>query len=100
MVASDPQTARVEVAGRTLKLSSLEKVMYPATETTKGEILDYYARVSPVMLTHLQGRPVTRVRWPHGVTGQSFSRRTCRPVRHRGWIGWRSRRWCIRWCAT
>ncbi|MFZ1374643.1 MAG: non-homologous end-joining DNA ligase [Nostocoides sp.] len=72
MVASDPQTARVEVAGRTLKLSSLEKVMYPATETTKGEILDYYARVSPVMLTHLQGRPVTRVRWPHGVTGQSF----------------------------
>ncbi len=63
---------RVEVAGRTLKLSSLDKVMYPATETTKGEILHYYAQVAPIMLAHLAGRPVTRVRWPHGVEQLSF----------------------------
>lgn len=46
--------------------------MYPATETTKGEVLAYYAAVAPVLLPHLEGRPVTRVRWPHGVGDQSF----------------------------
>lgn len=63
---------RVDVAGRTLKLSSLDKVMYPATETTKGEILHYYAQVASVLLRHMAGRPVTRVRWPHGVEQISF----------------------------
>ncbi|MEQ6903640.1 non-homologous end-joining DNA ligase [Nocardioides sp. YIM 152588] len=62
----------VEVEGRTLKLTNLEKVLYPATGTTKGEVLDYYARVAPVLLPHLAGRPVTRVRWPHGVNAMSF----------------------------
>lgn len=65
-------TVRVDVAGRTLKLSSLDKVLYPATETTKGEVLNYYAQVSRLMLPHLAGRVVTRVRWPHGVGDQSF----------------------------
>jgi bifunctional non-homologous end joining protein LigD len=63
---------RVEVEGRTLKLSSLDKVMYPATETIKGEVLNYYASVADILLAHLARRPVTRVRWPHGVEGQSF----------------------------
>lgn len=69
-----PETSatRVQVAGRTLRLTSLDKIMYPATETTKGEVLDYYARVGETILTHLAGRPVTRVRWPHGVGGESF----------------------------
>ncbi len=71
-MAADPQVTRVEVAGRRLRLSSLDKVMYPATETTKGEVLDYYARVSEVLLPHLAHRPVTRVRWPHGVEDQQF----------------------------
>ena len=62
----------VDVEGRTLKLSNLDKVLYPATGTTKGEVLDYYARVSPVLLPHLAGRPVTRIRWPHGVQTMSF----------------------------
>ena len=68
----EPDVARVKVAGRTLRLTSLDKVMYPATETTKGEVLAYYAAVAPVLLPHLAGRPVTRVRWPHGVGDQSF----------------------------
>lgn len=63
---------RVDVEGRTLKLTSLEKLLYPATETTKGEVLNYYATVAPILLRHLVSRPVTRVRWPHGVIGDSF----------------------------
>ena len=63
---------RVDVEGRTLSLSNLGKVLYPRTGTTKGEVLDYYARIAPVMLPHLAARPVTRVRWPHGVEGSSF----------------------------
>ena len=67
-----PEITRVEVEGRTLKLSSLSKVMYPSTETTKAEVLNYFATVGPVLLPHIAARPVTRVRWPHGVADQSF----------------------------
>jgi len=63
---------RVDVAGRTLTVSNLDKVLYPATGTTKGEVLHYYAQVAPVLLPHLQDRAVTRIRWPHGVQGGSF----------------------------
>lgn len=63
---------RVDVAGRTMRLTSLDKVMYPATETTKGEILAYYAQAGDTVLSHLAGRPVTRVRFPHGVEDMSF----------------------------
>ena len=71
---ADPKgtVTRVEVGGRTVRLTSLDKVMYPATETTKGEILSYYARAGETVLAHLAGRPVTRVRWPHGTGGESF----------------------------
>jgi bifunctional non-homologous end joining protein LigD len=63
---------RVEVDGRTLKLSNLDKVLYPRTGTTKGEVLHYYAQVAPVMLRHLADRAVTRIRWPNGTDEQSF----------------------------
>ena len=56
-----PEVTRVEVAGRKLRLTSLDKVMYPSTETTKGEVLSYYAQVAPVLLPHLAQRPVDRV---------------------------------------
>ena len=62
----------VEVDGRTLKISNLDKVLYPRTGTTKGEVLNYYARIAPVLLPHLQDRAVTRIRWPHGVAEGSF----------------------------
>ena len=67
-----PEVTRVDVGGRTMKLSSLSKVMYPSTETTKGEVLSYYVSIAPILLPHLAARPVTRVRWPHGVADQSF----------------------------
>ena len=69
---ADGSEVRVDVEGRTLTLSNLGKVLYPQTGTTKGEVLNYYAQVAPVMLPHLKDRPVTRVRWPHGVGGSSF----------------------------
>ncbi|GGB87308.1 ATP-dependent DNA ligase [Knoellia flava TL1] len=67
-----PEITRVDVGGRTMKLSSLSKIMYPSTETTKGEVLSYYVGIAPILLPHIAARPVTRVRWPHGVADQSF----------------------------
>jgi len=74
---ADPRTAKrtevcVEVDGRTMSLVNLEKVMYPRTGTTKGEVLNYYVQVAPVMLPHLADRAVTRIRWPHGTGDKSF----------------------------
>ncbi len=69
----------VLVDGRRLQVSNLDKVMYPATETTKGEVLNYYARVAPFLLPHLTDRPVTRVRWPHGTDGPSFFEKNLPP---------------------
>ena len=71
-MAADSTEVRVDVEGRTLTLSNLDKVLYPQTGTTKGEVLSYYAQVAPVLLPHLKDRAVTRVRWPHGTGGSSF----------------------------
>ncbi|HET8614097.1 MAG TPA: non-homologous end-joining DNA ligase [Actinomycetales bacterium] len=71
-MSPDPDTVRVKVDDHVLKLSNLHKVLYPATGTTKGEVLDYYARVAPVMLPHVGRRPVTRKRWPDGVESEPF----------------------------
>ena len=68
----EKEAVAVTVDGRRLQVSNLDKVMYPATETTKGEVLNYYARIAPVLLPLLADRPVTRIRWPHGVAGPSF----------------------------
>lgn len=70
--ASDDAAVRVEVDGHRLSLSNLDKVLYPGTETTKAEVLQYYAQVAPALVPVLAGRPVTRVRWPHGTGGDSF----------------------------
>ena len=67
----------VEVEGRELKISNLEKVLYPEVHFTKAEIVDYYVRVSPYMLPHLAGRPLTMVRFPDGVESQSFYMKQC-----------------------
>jgi len=62
----------VEIQGRHLKLSNLDKVLYPAAGFTKGQVIDYYARIAPVMVPHLAGRPLTLKRYPDGVEGQPF----------------------------
>ncbi|CAN5163631.1 non-homologous end-joining DNA ligase [soil metagenome] len=76
----------IEVEGRSLKLSNLDKVLYPATGFTKGEVIDYYARVAPVLLAHLSDRALTLRRFPNGVEGGSFYEKNC--PRHRpDWVG-------------
>ena len=62
----------VQVEGRDLSLTNLAKVLYPADGFTKAEVLDYYQRISAVLLPHVQGRPMTLKRYPDGVDGQSF----------------------------
>lgn len=57
----------VDVDGRRLRLTSLDKVMYPETGLTKGEMIAYYAEIAPTMLPHVAGRPITRKRWVNGV---------------------------------
>jgi bifunctional non-homologous end joining protein LigD len=62
----------VEIDGRTLKLTNLEKVLYPAAGFTKGQIIDYYARIAPVLVPHLANRPLTLKRYPGGVNQEFF----------------------------
>src|ERR1700687_2199065 len=62
----------VEIEGRQLKLSNLDKVLYPATGFTKGQVVDYYARIAPMLVPHLAGRPLTLKRYPNGVDSQFF----------------------------
>lgn len=59
--------SQVVVGGRTVKVSNLDKVMYPATGLTKGEVIAYYQAVAPWFVHHAAGRPATRKRWPNGV---------------------------------
>jgi bifunctional non-homologous end joining protein LigD len=63
---------RVDVDGRSLALTNLEKVLYPATGFTKGEVIDYYVQVSDPIVAHLTDRPATRKRWPDGVGSEYF----------------------------
>ena len=62
----------VAVAGRNLRLSNLDKVLYPEYGFSKGEVIDYYSRIAPVLLPHITGRPLTMRRYPNGVDAQSF----------------------------
>src|ERR1700735_5127535 len=62
----------VQVEGRDLTLTNLAKVLYPADGFTKAEVLDYYQRISGLLLPHVAGRPMTLKRYPDGVDGQSF----------------------------
>jgi bifunctional non-homologous end joining protein LigD len=62
----------VDVEGRTLTLSNLDKVLYPEAGFRKGEVIDYYARIAPMMLPHLADRPATFKRYPNGVDGKFF----------------------------
>jgi len=62
----------VEIQGKTLQLSNLDKVLYPAVGFTKARVIDYYARIAPAVLPHLKDRPLTLKRYPEGVDGFHF----------------------------
>jgi bifunctional non-homologous end joining protein LigD len=75
----------VDIAGRRLKLSNLEKVYYPLVDFTKAQVIDYYARVAPVLLPHLKQRPISLKRYPDGVTGSYFFQKQC-PAHRPEWL--------------
>jgi bifunctional non-homologous end joining protein LigD len=77
--------AHVEVEGRRLRVTNLDKVLYPANGFTKGQVVDYYARIAPAMLPHLHDRPTTMVRLPDGVTGERFFEKRC-PGHRPAWL--------------
>jgi bifunctional non-homologous end joining protein LigD len=85
MADKQAEEVMVEVGGRTMRISNLGKVMYPTTGTTKGEVLNYYARVAPVLLPHLAHRAVTRIRWPHGTGDMQFFEKNL-PSGAPGWL--------------
>ncbi len=81
------QARQVEVDGRELKLTNLDKVLYPKAGFTKGEMIDYYARIADAMVPHLSGRAVTLRRFPEGVenTEAAFFEKRC-PKHRPKWV--------------
>lgn len=80
-----PSRSEVRVGDRTLSLSNLDKVLWPDTGFTKGQLIDYYGAVADVMLPHLRRRPITLRRWPDGIAGQSFFQKHC-PKHRPDWV--------------
>lgn len=75
----------VTVHGRELKLSNLDKVLYPEPGFTKAQVIDYYTRAAPVLLPHLHGRPLTLKRYPNGVEQGHFYEKEC-PSHRPDWV--------------
>ena len=80
-----PTPTIVEVTGRSLSLTNLDKVLYPATGFTKGQVVDYAARIAPVLIPHLAGRPLTMKRYPGGVNEEYFFEKNA-PKHRPDWV--------------
>jgi bifunctional non-homologous end joining protein LigD len=77
--------SQLNIGGRTVDVSNLDKVFYPKTGFTKGQVIDYYINISPYLLPHLKGRPVTLKRYPNGVEGFFFYEKQI-PASHPQWV--------------
>jgi bifunctional non-homologous end joining protein LigD len=75
----------VEVQGRKLSLTNLDKILYPATGFTKGQVVDYYVRIAPALVPHLAGRPLTMKRYPGGVDQEYFFEKNA-PMHRPDWV--------------
>ena len=75
----------VDIEGKRLKLSNLDKVLYPATGFTKGQVIDYCVRIAPVLVPHLAGRPLTLKRYPNGVDSEYFFEKNA-PAHRPEWV--------------
>jgi bifunctional non-homologous end joining protein LigD len=100
-VTPPPERAAVTIDGRRLVLSNLSKVLYPEAGFTKAEVIEYYVRIAPAMLTHVADRGVTLRRFPDGVDGGSFYEKRC-PSHRPDWVpvavGPGDRNGVIRYC--
>jgi bifunctional non-homologous end joining protein LigD len=79
------KSLEVEVGGRVLRMTNLDKVLYPSNGFTKGQVIDYYTRIAPVILPHLSERPITLHRFPNGVESSGFYEKNC-PKHRPDWI--------------
>jgi bifunctional non-homologous end joining protein LigD len=82
---SPDRKVSVEVEGRTLGLSNLDKVLYPEAGFTKAQVIDYYLRIAPVLLPHIGSRALTIKRYPEGVTGEFFYQKNA-PAHRPAWV--------------
>ena len=80
-----PEQTRLNVDGVEVNVSNLNKVFYPKTGFTKGQVIDYYIRVSRYLLPHLRNRPITLKRYPNGVEGLFFYEKQC-PAGRPAWV--------------
>jgi bifunctional non-homologous end joining protein LigD len=80
-----PQRAELVVEGKKLPVSNLDKILYPKVGFTKGQVIDYYIRIAPVLLPHLKDRPLTMKRYPDGVEGEFFYEENC-PSHRPKWV--------------
>lgn len=78
-------SAQLTVDGRKIAVSNLDKVLYPKTGFTKADVINYYTRISPVLLPHLKNRAITLKRYPNGVEGEYFYEKQC-PSHRPGWV--------------
>ncbi|MGE5215360.1 MAG: non-homologous end-joining DNA ligase [Nitrospirota bacterium] len=79
------EKAQLVVEGKKLSVSNLNKVLYPKTGFTKGQVIDYFIRIAPVLLPHLKNRPLTMKRYPDGVEGEFFYEKNC-PSHRPAWV--------------
>ena len=82
----EAERVHVEIDGKRLSVSNLDKILYPMVAFTKAQVIDYYVRVAPTMLPHIQDRGITQRRWPNGVNEDSFFEKRC-PSHRPGWVG-------------
>ena len=80
-----PEKAELVVKGKKLSVSNLNKVLYPKVGFTKGQVIDYYIKIAPVLLPHLQDRPLTMKRYPNGVDKEFFYEKNC-PTHRPKWV--------------
>ncbi len=80
-----PAAVEVDIEGRRVRLSNLDKVFYPAVGFTKGQVVDYYTRIAPALLPHLHGRQLTLKRYPNGVDEPHFYEKRC-PKHRPDWV--------------
>jgi len=80
-----PEKAQLVVEGKKLSVSNLNKILYPKVGFTKGQVIDYYIRIAPVLLPHLKDRPLTMKRYPNGVDREFFYEKNC-PSHRPSWV--------------
>lgn len=71
-MASGSTSGVLDIGGRQVKLTTLDRVLYPSEDVTKADVITYYVTIAERMLPHLAHRLVTRIRWPQGVGGERF----------------------------